>query len=28
MKAANLIRALPDWNKVLRPDLLAAARAG
>jgi len=28
MKAANLIRALPDWDKVLRPDLLAAARAG
>jgi hypothetical protein len=28
MKAANLIRALPDWNKVLRPDLLAIARAG
>jgi ABC-type nitrate/sulfonate/bicarbonate transport system substrate-binding protein len=27
MKAANLIRALPDWDKVLRPDLLAAARA-
>jgi len=28
MKAANLIRALPAWDKVLRPDLLAAARAG
>jgi ABC-type nitrate/sulfonate/bicarbonate transport system substrate-binding protein len=28
MKAANLIRALPDWDKVLRPDLLASARAG
>ena len=28
MKAANVIRALPDWDKVLRPDLLAAARAG
>ena len=28
MKAANLIRALPDWDKVLRPDLLAVARAG
>ncbi len=28
MKAANLIRALPEWDKVLRPDLLAAARAG
>ena len=28
MKAANLIRAMPDWSKVLRPDLLAAARAG
>jgi len=28
MKAANLIRALPDWDKVLRPDLLAAARVG
>jgi ABC-type nitrate/sulfonate/bicarbonate transport system substrate-binding protein len=28
MKAANLIRALPDWDKVLRPDLLAAARIG
>ena len=28
MKAANLIRTLPDWDKVLRPDLLAAARAG
>jgi ABC-type nitrate/sulfonate/bicarbonate transport system substrate-binding protein len=27
MKAANLIRALPDWNKVLRPDLLAQAKA-
>lgn len=26
MKAANLIRALPDWSKVLRPDLLATAR--
>jgi hypothetical protein len=26
MKAANLIRALPDWNKVLRPDLLAQAK--
>jgi ABC-type nitrate/sulfonate/bicarbonate transport system substrate-binding protein len=28
MKAANLIRALPDWDKVLRPDFLAAARTG
>jgi NitT/TauT family transport system substrate-binding protein len=28
LKAANLIRALPDWGKVLRPDLIAAARAG
>ena len=28
MKAANLIRALPDWDKVLRPDLIAVARAG
>jgi ABC-type nitrate/sulfonate/bicarbonate transport system substrate-binding protein len=28
MKAANLIRALPDWDKVIRSDLLAAARAG
>jgi hypothetical protein len=28
MKAANLIRALPDWDKVLRPDLLATVRAG
>jgi len=28
MKAANLIRVLPDWDKVIRPDLLAAARAG
>lgn len=28
MKAANQVRALPDWDKVLRPDLLAAARAG
>jgi len=27
MKAANLIRMLPDWSKVLRPDLLARARA-
>jgi ABC-type nitrate/sulfonate/bicarbonate transport system substrate-binding protein len=27
MKAANLIRALPDWSKVMRPDLLARARA-
>jgi ABC-type nitrate/sulfonate/bicarbonate transport system substrate-binding protein len=27
MKAANLIRALPDWDKVLRPDLFAAVRA-
>jgi ABC-type nitrate/sulfonate/bicarbonate transport system substrate-binding protein len=27
MKAANLIRALPDWSKVLRPDLLKEARA-
>jgi ABC-type nitrate/sulfonate/bicarbonate transport system substrate-binding protein len=26
MKAANLIRALPDWSKVLRPDLLAQAK--
>jgi len=28
MKAANLVRALPDWSKVLRPDLLAQAKAG
>jgi NitT/TauT family transport system substrate-binding protein len=28
MKAANLIRTLPDWDKVIRLDLLAAARAG
>ena len=27
MKAANLIRTLPDWTKVLRPDLLAHAKA-
>ncbi len=27
MKAANLIRALPDWDKVLRPDLMGAARS-
>jgi NitT/TauT family transport system substrate-binding protein len=27
MKSANLVRELPDWPKVLRPDLLAAARA-
>jgi len=27
MKAANLVRELPDWSKVMRPDLLAAARA-
>ena len=27
MKAANLIRTLPDWTKVLRPDLLAQAKA-
>src|SRR5262249_15740499 len=27
MKAANLVREMPDWSKVLRPDLLAAARA-
>ncbi len=26
MKAANLIRVLPDWSKVLRPDLLAQAK--
>jgi ABC-type nitrate/sulfonate/bicarbonate transport system substrate-binding protein len=26
MRAANLIRTLPDWSKVLRPDLLSAAR--
>ena len=27
MKAANLVREMPDWSKVMRPDLLAAARA-
>ena len=27
MKVANLIRTLPDWTKVLRPDLLAQAKA-
>ena len=26
MKAANLIRQLPDWPKVLRPDLMEKAR--
>ena len=26
MKAANLIRQLPDWSKVMRPDLLEKAR--
>ena len=27
MKAANLLREMPDWAKVIRPDLLAQARA-
>jgi ABC-type nitrate/sulfonate/bicarbonate transport system substrate-binding protein len=27
MKAANLIRQLPDWPKVMRPDLLQKARS-
>jgi sulfonate transport system substrate-binding protein len=26
LKAANLVKMLPDWSKVLRADLLAAAR--
>jgi ABC-type nitrate/sulfonate/bicarbonate transport system substrate-binding protein len=27
LKAANLVKTLPDWSKVLRGDLLPAARA-
>lgn len=27
MKAANLVRQLPDWSKVMRPDLLQRARS-
>lgn len=27
LKAANLVKTLPDWDKVLRADLLPAARA-
>ena len=26
MKAANQLREIPDWTKVMRPDLLAQAR--
>jgi ABC-type nitrate/sulfonate/bicarbonate transport system substrate-binding protein len=27
MKAANLLRQMPDWSKVMRPDLMAKAKA-
>ena len=26
MKAANLLRQMPDWAKVMRPDLMAKAK--